>query len=57
MSSISQISGQISRLKAVLHLLKRAQQGLGQLLAVLDQHGLLAAVTTTAGFCHLTYRQ
>ena len=57
MGVIGQISRQISRLQAVLGLLKRAQQRLGQLLAVLDHHRLLAAVTTTAGFRHLTHRQ
>ena len=55
--SISQISRQISRLEAFFRLLKRVQQRLGQVLAVLDHHRLLAAVTTTAGFCHLTNRQ
>ena len=33
------------------------QQGLSQLLSVLDQYGVLAAVTTTAGFSHLTNSQ
>jgi hypothetical protein len=54
---ISQISRQISRFEAFLGLLKRAQQGLSQLLAVLNQHRLLAAVATTARFSHLTNRQ
>ena len=54
---ISQISRQICRLKAFLGLLKRAQQRLSQLLAVLNQHRLLAAVATTAGLRHLANRQ
>jgi hypothetical protein len=54
---ISQISRQISRFEAFLSLLKRAQQGLSQLLAVLNQHRLLTAVATTAGLRHLTHGQ
>ena len=57
MGLISQISRQISRFEAFLRLLKRTQQGLSQLLAVLNQHWLLAAVATTARFSHLTNRQ
>tara|TARA_B100002051_G_scaffold158083_1_gene149510 strand:- start:51 stop:224 length:174 start_codon:yes stop_codon:yes gene_type:complete len=54
---ISQISSEISGVEAFLGLLKRAQQRLSQLLAVLNQDWLLAAVATTAGFSHLTNRK
>ena len=54
---ISQLSRQLSCLKAVIGMFEGPQQRLSKLLAVLNQHRVLAAVTTTARLSHLTHRQ